>query len=593
MLRITIIACLLSISNAAFALSSITIKADTIESDVVIVRKAALVIDLHANPIIVLAAEIKPSADNNWMQAKLSCNVPRNLNDGTWSCAHGLVQAERIKLPFSLNVLPQSKGFSADLSVQEASFSDEAGLHAAEKLSGNLQLNVTKDGNGWRWHNVLNWTGGEMFWQPFYVANGGHQFIASGVFEDGIITFDSANINIKDVGQLSFDGQMRLKDYSLIRLNADLPNLELSAAYPLIFKPLLEKTAFNNIDVAGKAALKVTIRDAELQMFDLHLNDVDISDKNNKFSFYKVNANIPWSYDDARTVSLAYMSGSLLNLPLGKTSISAEVNRYSLTSPNVTLPILDGALQLSDVSAARIGGNWHWHLGAKLAPISMPDFSLALKLPRMEGKASAEIPQVTYTHGMLTTDGQMVFNVFSGKATVSNLVMQDPLGTVPKLNLDMSFRYLDLGDLTRTFSFGAIEGKLDGDVGNLQMQNWKPVNFDAKIESSPGKYPKKISQRAVENISALGGAGAAAAIQRSFLRFFKQFNYAKIGLSCKLRNDVCQMSGVESTAGGYVIVKGSGIPAITVLGYNQTVSWSDLLGRIKRVIDGNTKAVIQ
>lgn len=593
MLRITFIVCLLSISNAAFALSTITIKADTIESDAITLRKASVVLDLRVNPIVTLTAEMKLPADKSWMQAKLSCDVPRNLKRDTWVCTHGQVQAERIKLPFSLKVSPQSNGLSADLNVQEASFSDEAGLHAAEKLSGNLQLNITKEGNGWRWHNVLNWTSGEMFWQPFYVANGGHQFIASGVLADGIITFDRASLNIKDVGQLNFDGQMRLKDYYLMRLNADLPNLELSSAYPLIFKPLLEKTAFNNADVAGNAALKVTVRDAELKAFDLRLNDVDISDKNNKFAFYKVNADIPWSYDDVRQVNLAYMNGSLLNLPLGKANISAEVNRYSLTSNNITLPILDGALQLSDVSAARVGDNWHWHLGAKLTPISMPDFSLALKLPRMEGKASAEIPQVTYTHGMLTTDGEMAFNVFSGKATVSKLVMQDPLGNVPKLNMDMNFRYLDLGDLTRTFSFGAIEGKLDGDVGNLQVQNWKPVNFDAKIESSPGKYPKKISQRAVENISALGGAGAAAAIQRSFLRFFKQFNYAKIGLSCKLRNDVCQMSGVESTASGYVIVKGSGIPAITVLGYNQTVSWSDLLSRIKRVIDGNTKAVIQ
>jgi len=90
-------------------------------------------------------------------------------------------------------------------------------------------------------------------------------------------------------------------------------------------------------------------------------------------------------------------------------------------------------------------------------------------------------------------------------------------------------RNLDLGVLTNTYSFGAIEGRLDGDIKELELQNWKPVRFDAKLQNSPGNYPKKISQRAVENISALGGGGAAAAIQRSFLRFFKQFNYGKWG----------------------------------------------------------------
>ena len=55
-----------------------------------------------------------------------------------------------------------------------------------------------------------------------------------------------------------------------------------------------------------------------------------------------------------------------------------------------------------------------------------------------------------------------------------------------------------------------------------------------------------------------------------------------------MRNDVCTMGGIASTPGGYVIVKGSGIPAITVMGYNQTVAWTDLLARIKRVTTGNT-----
>ena len=269
------------------------------------------------------------------------------------------------------------------------------------------------------------------------------------------------------------------------------------------------------------------------------------------------------------------------------------MNRYSLISPNLALPILDGALKLSDVSAARIGTDWYWHLQAQLIPVSMADFSRALNLPIMQGKASAEIPLVTYSAGNLTTDGEMVLNVFDGTATITNLTMRNPLGIAPRLNADIALRNLDLGNLTRTFSFGAIEGKLDGDIDDLQLQNWKPVKFDAEVHSSPGKYPKKISQRAVENISALGGAGAAAAIQRSFLQFFKQFNYEKIGLSCKLRNDICEMNGIASTDGGYIIVKGSGIPAITVLGYNHSVGWGELLARVKRVIDGNTKAVVK
>ena len=53
----------------------------------------------------------------------------------------------------------------------------------------------------------------------------------------------------------------------------------------------------------------------------------------------------------------------------------------------------------------------------------------------------------------------------------------------------------------------------------------------------------------MQNITALGGPGAAAAIQRSFLGFFERFGYRRIGLSCVLRGDVCAMDGLASKGG--------------------------------------------
>jgi hypothetical protein len=141
--------------------------------------------------------------------------------------------------------------------------------------------------------------------------------------------------------------------------------------------------------------------------------------------------------------------------------------------------------------------------------------------------------------------------------------------------------------VTKTFSFGKITGRIDADIQALEFVSWEPVRFNARIASSPGDYPRRISQAAVQNITALGGAGAAAAIQRSFLRFFETFGYSALGWSCRLELDVCQMGGIENVPQGYVIVKGGGIPAITVLGYNRNVSWRELLARLRRVTEGN------
>ena len=626
MLRLAVFASLWLFMQSASAISSMHITADSVTHDTASAQQLDLVVDLasktvtakaahiqyqtieahNANilldysavnnqnqPSLTLNTDLKQNTDKSWAKAQVRCLLPKNLATETWGCSDGKFTAERINLPFSLSVLPQAKGFIANIKLQSANFSDEAGLHAAEKLTGHLTVVVKQDGDTLNFNSALNWQSGEVFWQPLYFANGGHELQMQGNLKGDILTLDNATLKLDKVGDLNFSGKINTKNYRLYKLDADLPSLSLTEAYPLLFKPFFGKTMLNDAELNGNAALNIHVVDSQLKTFKIKLDNVNIDDKNHKFAFYNVNADIPWSYDDATKVRFSYNNGQLLNMPLGLTSIGAEVNRYSLVSSNITLPILDGAFKLSDISAARINNNWYWHLRAALTPVSMPDVSRAFKLPIMQGKASAEFPLVTYSGGILTTDGEIVLNVFEGKATVTQLTLQNPLGEVPRLSANINLRNLDMGQLTRTFSFGAIEGRLDGDVQGLEMLNWKPVKLDAKLRSSDGKYIKKISQRAVENISSLGGAGAAAAIQRSLLRFFKDFNYEKMGLSCILRNNICEMSGIESTPGGYVIVKGSGIPAITVLGYNKTVGWSELVDRVKRVIEGNTKLIIK
>lgn len=579
--------------------TTVTLNAKSIQHGTTQARDTHIFLEYGDHALLTFDTDIKQQNDKVWAKAQLRCQLPQNIAQDTWNCSDGKFSAPRANLFFSLDITPQPKGFAANVNLKDASFSDESGLHAAEKLKGYLTLVARQENDALIFNSALNWQSGEVFWQPLYLSSGAkgaessHELQANGQLQGDVLTLNHATLKLDKVGDLSFNGEIDIKKYQLYKLDADLPNLDLAAAYPLLFKPFLGKTLLNNAELNGKAALSIRVIDSTLKTFKLQLKEANIDDKNHKFAFYDVNADIPWNYDDATNISFSYSGGKLLNMPLGLTKIGAQVNRYSLITPNITLPILDGALKLSDISAARINENWYWHLRAALTPVSMPDVSRAFKLPIMQGKVSAEIPLVTYSGEILTTDGEIALNVFDGQIKVTQLTLINALGEAPKLSADLAMRNLDLGSLTRTFSFGAIEGKLDGDVANLEMVNWKPVNMDAKVQSSPGKYAKKISQRAVENISSLGGAGAAAAIQRSFLRFFEQFNYAKMGLSCKLRNDICEMSGVESTPGGYVIVKGSGIPAITVMGYNQTVSWGELLNRIKRVIDGNTKAIVK
>jgi hypothetical protein len=223
----------------------------------------------------------------------------------------------------------------------------------------------------------------------------------------------------------------------------------------------------------------------------------------------------------------------------------------------------------------------------------MERFSAALGLPAMRGSLSASIPRVSHAESTVSLDGALIVQVFDGYLSATDLELVEPLGRVPRLSGTLDMRHLDLGQLTETFSFGNITGYLDGYVKDMELVNWRPHRFDALVISSPGAYRKRISQKAVQNIGALGGAGAAAAIQRSLLRMFDEFGYSKLGLSCILRQGVCEMGGVEEAPQGYVIVKGGGLPSISVIGYNRRVDWDELLARLKRVTAANAAPVIR
>jgi len=487
--------------------------------------------------------------------------------------------------------LPQQ--IKADLSLRNTAFSNAEGSKAADKLAGNLKLNSQRKDGAWTWQAALNWREGELFWQPLYFAKGGHALEASGEWSDDILTFSHGLMSIANVGVIKFDGELRLSDNTITRLDCAAKNVPLDSAYAMLIKPFMEKNVLGDLEVEGRVDLAASIREQRFASFNLGLREVDVADKKNRFAFYKLNADIPWSYDDKSRAVLDYDGGHLLGLSLGAAHHKVVLERYSLVAPQLDFPVLDGKLVLQDAAAALVNDRWYWRVQADMTGISMSEFSSALGWPRMEGKIEAKIPMVLYQAGKLSSNGTLKLNVFDGDIKVDNLVMDEPLGLAPRLMADISMRNLDLALLTKTFSFGDMQGRLDGDVKGLELSGKQPVKFDAKFYSSPGNYPKKISQRAVQNISALGGAGAAAAIQRSFLRFFEVFNYQAIALSCRLRKGICEMGGVEEAQSGYVMVKGSGIPSITVLGYNRSVGWKELVQRVQDITRGNSKPVIK
>ncbi len=117
-------------------------------------------------------------------------------------------------------------------------------------------------------------------------------------------------------------------------------------------------------------------------------------------------------------------------------------------------------------------------------------------------------------------------------------------GTAPTLSADIDFNDLDLLRLTEVFDFGSITGKLDGHIHQLRLVDWTPVRFDAALytDRKPG-VRQRISQRAVQDIGSVGDASFISSLQGQLIGLFSDFGYRRIGIGCRLENQVCAMSG--------------------------------------------------
>lgn len=480
----------------------------------------------------------------------------------------------------------------AELQAGGLAFSDTAGLHAADKLAGALQFDVKKSGAGWDWQGKLDWQSGELFWQPLFLR-GGHQLQAAGRWQDGRLRVAQATLDAAGVGSVELSAEWDLQQDALLACDLRGSKLQLAPLYADYFKPFFAGSVLGAGKLAGQGDVHWVYRDGTTQVLDLALLDAALEDDQHRFALRGVNGTIPWYATEATQANVSFASGALWGVPLGGTQLQLAMRGLDFSTVSAELLVLDGSLTLHGFDLHHQPDGWRWNFSGLLAPISMPALSRALGWPQMNGALSGIIPQVSYDGSEIRVGGALLFRVFGGTVVMTKLTLADPFGPTPRLSGNLDMRELDLDQLTRTFSFGSMEGLIDVSVNDLELVNWRPMQFEAKVASSPGNYRKRISQKAVQNISSLGGAGAVAALQRSYLSFLQDFGYESIGLSCVLRHGVCAMDGVARRNGGYVIVEGGGIPAITVMGYNRAVGWNELLTRLKRVLQSNVQAVVK
>ena len=487
----------------------------------------------------------------------------------------------------------QGEALKARIELDGAAFADASGLHAGEKIGATIEGDAAGKNGEWRWNARVAWHGGEVFWQPVFMAGKGQRLELQGTTARGVTQVRNGTLALPGIATVRLAADWNHAQGELTLFEAGAQRVRAAALYDDLLKPLLQGTALADLRADGEVSFTLRRSGETLSAFDLELTGVSFEDRQRRFAIFGLNGRVPWRREAATAGELVLKGAEFLKIPVGAVRVPLKLRGMRVDIDSMRVPLFDGAVVLRDFAAGMASDGWRWRFSGELEPISMPQISAALGMPLMHGSLSGTIPELRYRRSTLAMDGALAIRVFDGLVTASGVELIEPFGRAPRLHAEIDMKNLDLDLLTRAFDFGTITGRIDARVAGLELVDWQPTRFDARIASSPGSYPRKISQRAVQNISALGGAGAAAAIQRSLLRFFEQFGYDKLGLSCRLENNVCEMDGVERAPQGYVIVKGGGIPAISVIGYNRSIDWRELVARLKRITQENVKPIVK
>lgn len=225
-------------------------------------------------------------------------------------------------------------------------------------------------------------------------------------------------------------------------------------------------------------------------------------------------------------------------------------------------------------------------LQVAIEDIEMRQMSAALGWPEFGGTLDGRIPGVNWSAGVIEVEGALEFNVFDGRVLLTDLRVERPFGVLPSLAANMTAEALNLEPLTQTFEFGRIAGRLDGYVRDLRMLDWQPVQFDAWFGTPEGAGRNDISRQAVRHLATIGGGSPTALLTGPVLRLFNNFSYRRLGLGCRLQDNICHIRGIEDQGEGVLLLEGAGIPKISILAYNRAVDWPQLVAELTAVSGG-------
>ena len=394
-------------------------------------------------------------------------------------------------------------------------------------------------------------------------------------------------------GSFAFDADAVPRRAELHIASADLRRLG-----PRYLSGWLGLLGLGEMVMEGSLDAHVLLQEGSLARAEATLAGVSITDAQQRFGFDGVEGDVVFSSGAVAESMLRWTGGRVAGVSFGPAQIPLQSGGGSISlRRQVEVPLLGGAVVLEglEVRPPLAERGLEVEFGLALQSLDVGQLAAALDWPAFTGRLDGRVPKARYANDRLSFDGTLTAQTFGGTVEVSALAMERPFGPAPTLAADIVFEDMDLQSLTGVFGFGEITGALDGSVRGLRLVDWSAQAFDAQLRTDDAwKGRRRISQRAVQDLSSVGGAGGLGdSLQAQALKLFEDFGYRRIGISCRLENEVCMMDGLGSVGAGFSIVQGSGLPRLSVVGFNRRVDWPVLVDRLVAVTQGESTPIIE
>ena len=279
-----------------------------------------------------------------------------------------------------------------------------------------------------------------------------------------------------------------------------------------------------------------------------------------------------------RDLRTPWSSVSFMEIP-----ISAGFKVYRIPAP-LAFPLWGGVVTTRGIAFDGSGDRPSLQAEANLSEV---DLSAVLPGRGIEGKLEGDLGNITLNAEQASASGELTAQVFDGTVKATDLGVIRPFETARRIQGKVLFDHLNLEPLTRLFSFGKISGYVQGTIEHLSFGPEYPERFCLTLKTQEvAGVLKKINVQAIENVSLLGtGWGELGGLRSGINRWFQEYDYREIGLTCSLVEGRVTLRGTIFEDGLEYLVRKPGPIGIDVINRNpeNEIDFEDMLERFRRI----------